>query len=83
MMTENETLPHSSGPAGGWGSLKCIVKICGQTWSSPGAVSAIARLNKPKGVMCVSCAWPNPAEYSPFEFSENGAKATLILIHSA
>ncbi len=76
-MTENETLPHSSGPAGGWGSLKGIVKIFGQTWSSPGAVSAIARLNKPKGVMCVSCAWPKPAEYSPFEFCENGAKATL------
>ena len=27
--------------------------------------------------MCVSCAWPKPANYSAFEFCENGAKATL------
>lgn len=27
--------------------------------------------------MCVSCAWPKPANYHPFEFCENGAKATL------
>ena len=40
-------------------------------------VKSIARMNKPKGVMCVSCAWPKPANYSAFEFCENGAKATL------
>jgi len=27
--------------------------------------------------MCASCAWPKPATYHPFEFCENGAKATL------
>ena len=27
--------------------------------------------------MCVSCAWAKPAEHHPFEFCENGAKATL------
>ncbi len=27
--------------------------------------------------MCMSCAWPKPANYSAFEFCENGAKATL------
>jgi molybdopterin-dependent oxidoreductase alpha subunit len=37
----------------------------------------LRRLNKPKGVMCMSCAWPKPANYSAFEFCENGAKATL------
>lgn len=82
-MAENETLPHSPGPAGGWGSLKGIVQIFGQSWSSAGAVSALAKLNKPEGVMCVSCAWPKPANYSAFEFCENGAKATLWELTSA
>ena len=27
--------------------------------------------------MCVSCAWTKPADHHPFEFCENGAKATL------
>jgi len=27
--------------------------------------------------MCVSCAWPKPVNYHPFEFCENGAKATM------
>ncbi|MEI9964701.1 MAG: hypothetical protein WDM92_08275 [Caulobacteraceae bacterium] len=35
------------------------------------------RQNKPGGVMCVSCAWTRPADHHPFEFCENGAKATL------
>ncbi len=82
-MDENNTLPHSSGPAGGWGSLKGITQIFGETWSSPGALTALGKLNKPKGVMCVSCAWPKPANYSAFEFCENGAKATLWEMTSA
>ena len=76
-MSDDEKLPHSSGPAGGWGSLKGIADIFGATWATPAAVATLARLNKPKGVMCVSCAWPKPANYSAFEFCENGAKATL------
>ena len=82
-MAENESLPHSPGPAGGWGSLKGIAQTFGETWSSPGAVSALGKLNKPHGVMCVSCAWPKPAAYSAFEFCENGAKATLWELTSA
>ncbi len=76
-MHEDETLPHSSGPAGGWGSLKRITQIFGKTSPGMDALSALGRQNKPKGVMCVSCAWPKPADYHPFEFCENGAKATL------
>ena len=82
-MAENETLPHSSGPAGGWGSLKGIAKTFGEAWSSPRVVTALGKLNKPQGVMCVSCAWPKPANYSAFEFCENGAKATLWELTSA
>ena len=72
-----DNTPHSPGPAGGWGSLKGIAKIYGESWASPAALDSLRRLNKPKGVMCVSCAWPKPANYSAFEFCENGAKATL------
>ena len=77
------TLPHAPGPAGGWGSLKGIVRIFGEAGWSPAAAVSLGKLNKPKGVMCVSCAWPKPANYSAFEFCENGAKATLWELTSA
>jgi molybdopterin-dependent oxidoreductase alpha subunit len=70
-------LPHSPGPAGGWGSLRGIASIFGETWATPPTLASLAKQNKPKGVMCASCAWPKPANYSAFEFCENGAKATL------
>lgn len=69
--------PESKGPAGGWGSLKSIARIYGEAWPTPAAIEALARQNKPGGFMCVSCAWPKPVNYHPFEFCENGAKATL------
>ncbi|MEC7398805.1 MAG: hypothetical protein VYD00_02155, partial [Pseudomonadota bacterium] len=72
--TNVDDLPHSPGPAGGWGSMKGIARIYTETSASPGALDSLRRLNKPKGVMCVSCAWPKPATYSAFEFCENGAK---------
>ncbi len=37
---------------------------------------ALSRQNKVDGFQCVSCAWPKPASPLPFEFCENGAKAT-------
>jgi molybdopterin-dependent oxidoreductase alpha subunit len=76
-MTNDDKLPHSKGPAGGWGSLKGIAEIYGETWATPAALDTLGHLNKPEGVMCVSCAWPKPANYSAFEFCENGAKAML------
>ena len=82
-MTDTKQMPHSSGPAGGWGSLKGIARIFGESWSSPASLATLGKLNKPKGVMCVSCAWPKPANYSAFEFCENGAKATLWELTSA
>ena len=82
-MAESTDLPHSPGPAGGWGSLKGIVQTFGTTWATPAALDSLRRLNKPKGVMCGSCAWPKPANYSAFEFCENGAKATLWELTSA
>ena len=82
-MTDKRELPHSPGPAGGWGSVKGIARIFGESWSTPGSLETLASMNKPKGVMCVSCAWPKPANYSAFEFCENGAKATLWELTSA
>ncbi|MDE0878802.1 MAG: FdhF/YdeP family oxidoreductase [Sphingomonas bacterium] len=82
-MTDSKELPHASGPAGGWGSMKGMTRIYGETWTSPAVTRSLGRMNKPKGVMCVSCAWPKPANYSAFEFCENGAKATMWELTSA
>ena len=38
--------------------------------------------NKADGFMCVSCAWAKPRDPYPFEFCENGAKATAWEITS-
>jgi anaerobic selenocysteine-containing dehydrogenase len=36
----------------------------------------LLKQNKTDGFMCVSCSWAKPASPHPFEFCENGAKAT-------
>lgn len=69
--------PEAEGPAGGWGSVKSIARMLGDNKPSPAILETLYRLNKPAGLMCVSCAWPKPANYHPFEFCENGAKATI------
>ena len=76
-MSEQVEDPESEGPAGGWGSLKSIARIYGASLASPAVLETLKRQNKPGGFMCVSCAWPKPANYHPFEFCENGAKATI------
>lgn len=68
---------HYDGPAGGWGSLKSIARIFGKERNGPAVLETLRRQNKPGGFMCVSCAWTKPADPHPFEFCENGAKATL------
>ncbi len=69
--------PCDENAAGGWGSLRGVSRIFGEASSSTRALSILAKLNKPKGVMCTSCAWAKPADPHKFEFCENGAKATL------
>jgi molybdopterin-dependent oxidoreductase alpha subunit len=63
------------GPAGGWGSMKSIVRVARDEGDLP--VRQLLRQNKAGGFACVSCAWPKPAKSHPAEFCENGAKATL------
>ncbi|MGR3323715.1 MAG: FdhF/YdeP family oxidoreductase [Pseudooceanicola sp.] len=70
-------LPKESGPAGGWGSLNSIARIYGHASTETSALDTLRRQNKPGGFMCMSCAWPKPANYHAFEFCENGAKMTL------
>lgn len=73
---KDETV-HYDGPSGGWGSLRGIGQIFGAELDRPDVVATLMRQNKPGGFMCVSCAWTKPADHHPFEFCENGAKATL------
>jgi molybdopterin-dependent oxidoreductase alpha subunit len=76
-MSSEENTAHYDGPSGGWGSVRGISRIFGKEWATPLATETLFRQNKPKGFMCVSCSWAKPANYHPFEFCENGAKATL------
>ncbi|MBY0611973.1 MAG: FdhF/YdeP family oxidoreductase [Beijerinckiaceae bacterium] len=71
-----KTVEYNS-PHGGWGSVRGIVEIFGKEWDKPSALATLERQNKPGGFMCVSCSWAKPADHHPFEFCENGAKATL------
>jgi len=63
-------------PAGGWGSAKSLGTILRQEGVLASGALALTRQNKPDGFQCVSCAWSKPANPLPFEFCENGAKAT-------
>lgn len=73
---DDETV-HYEGAAGGWGSVRGMARIIGEEHIHPSALATLARQNKPGGFMCVGCAWTKPAEPRPFEFCENGAKATF------
>ena len=67
--------PYES-PAGGWGSAKSLGNILRQEGVLGSGPLVLSRQNKADGFQCVSCAWVKPAKPLPFEFCENGAKAT-------
>ena len=68
---------HYDGPAGGWGSVSGMSKVLLREKNRPAVLDTLRRQNKPDGFQCVSCAWGKPKHPHPFEFCENGAKATL------
>ena len=68
--------PLYENATGGWGSLKGVSRIFSEARSSPEALRILSGQNKAKGMICTSCAWAKPAD-RPFEFCENGAKATF------
>ena len=65
-----------SGPAGGWSSIKAVESALFEEGRAVSGNAIILKQNKPAGYACVSCAWAKPAEPRPFEFCENGVKAT-------
>jgi molybdopterin-dependent oxidoreductase alpha subunit len=72
----NET-KHYDGATGGWGSLRGIASVFAREHATPAVVDTLLHQNKAGGHMCTSCAWGKPARPHPFEFCENGAKATI------
>jgi molybdopterin-dependent oxidoreductase alpha subunit len=63
-------------PAGGWGSVQSVGRSLARDRVPVRGTHALLKQNKPDGFACVSCAWAKPAEPHPFEFCEEGAKAT-------
>lgn len=77
-LTDHIDIQQYDHPTGGWGSLKSLVrKARGEGLLLSGIWSTLMRQNKRDGYMCVSCSWAKPGEPRPFEFCENGAKATI------
>ncbi|GAC1344337.1 MAG: FdhF/YdeP family oxidoreductase [Acetobacteraceae bacterium] len=72
------TLTHKpyTAPAGGWGSARSLGTILRREGVLGSGALTLTRQNKVDGFQCVSCAWSKPASPLPFEFCENGAKAT-------
>jgi molybdopterin-dependent oxidoreductase alpha subunit len=75
-MTDRPRIIAYEDPAGGWGSVTGMAKVLSRTGSMASSALTMTRQNKTGGYACVSCAWPKPAKPAPFEFCENGAKAT-------
>ena len=75
MARKSSVKPYTA-PAGGWGSVRSLGRILSQegVWATGPLV--LSRQNKVDGFQCVSCAWVKPGKPLPFEFCENGAKAT-------
>jgi len=75
-LTKSVSFEPYSGPVGGWGSLKSVAAHLYREEVPPQRDLVLWKQNKPDGFMCVSCAWAKPRDPYPFEFCENGAKAT-------
>lgn len=76
------TIKQYTAPAGGWGSVGSLAEILTREQVPLDVGPILLAQNKPDGFACVSCAWPKPAKPHPFEFCENGAKATAWEITS-
>ena len=84
-MNRKPTFAPYTAPAGGWGSARSLGNILRQEGVVGSGALTLSRQNKVDGFQCVSCAWSKPAHPLPFEFCENGAKATAweITVHRA
>lgn len=76
-MSDNGDDRGYHGPAGGWGSVRSLLRKSTDEHAVGAAVQELPRQNKPGGFVCVSCAWAKPVPPHTAEFCENGAKATF------
>ncbi|MEE1656235.1 FdhF/YdeP family oxidoreductase [Microvirga sp. CF3062] len=75
-MSDKPKIKPYPGPAGGWGSVRSVESILTKEGRLVSGNAILLKQNKPDGYACVSCAWAKPADPHPFEYCENGAKAT-------
>lgn len=75
-MSDEPKIKPYPGPAGGWGSVRSVEGILAKEGRLVSGNAILLKQNKPDGYACVSCAWAKPADPHPFEYCENGAKAT-------
>ena len=75
-MKRRVTIKPYDGPAGGWGSARSLGKMLAREGVLASGPLVLSRHNKVDGYQCTSCAWVKPAHPLPFEYCENGAKAT-------
>jgi len=75
-MTRDVKIEPYWGPVGGWGSAKSVTEILLREAVPLKGPYALWHQNKPRGFACVSCSYAKPEHPKPFEFCENGAKAT-------
>jgi molybdopterin-dependent oxidoreductase alpha subunit len=75
-MTDDPKFTDYEHPAGGWGSVQSLGRSISREGVPFKGPRILLHQNKPDGFACVSCAWAKPAEPRPFEFCEEGAKAT-------
>ncbi|HEY1540862.1 MAG TPA: FdhF/YdeP family oxidoreductase [Xanthobacteraceae bacterium] len=75
-MTDHPKFSEYDEPAGGWGSVGSLRRSLMKEKVPFKGAQLLMHQNKPHGYACVSCSWAKPAEPRPFEFCEEGAKAT-------
>lgn len=75
-MNRKEHFDEYRQPAGGWGSVKAVAGALLEQQVAWHGSRVLLQQNKPDGFACVSCSWAKPANPHPFEFCENGARAT-------
>ena len=81
-MKRDVKLTEYTHPAGGWGSVHSLSRSLTHERVPFSGTRILMHQNKPHGFACVSCSWAKPANPRPFEFCEEGAKATTWEITS-
>jgi hypothetical protein len=82
VMKHDPKFASSTHPAGGWGSVQSLGRSLAREHVPFSGTRILMHQNKPDGFACVSCSWAKPGEPHPFEFCEEGAKATTWEITS-